>query len=223
MASKNRAKSSRQAAARSPRRQPQAPIGLLHAATYIVGEFFGTTSNCADAAALLVEIGHNLGFKLAARPVSVQGFDATTGHRFVMGPKATSALSPKDRQAIESHLPDGKDNGHIVLTLEKPSMLFDPNIRQLGQYGIDAPSIIMNIESTNPASGQWDAKHEGLSLIYLVDEENEALLPRFNSARLESKQLGRSIARDLQAGRTADQVCHRLQVEYDYRSLSSSR
>ncbi len=172
---------------------------------------------------MLIEIGANLGFELSARPVSVRGFDMATGQEFVMGPKATSTLSPDNRQAILNRLPEGKDNGHLVLTLEKPGLLLDPNMRQLGQYGIDAPSILMNIQSAQPESGRWDAHHDGLSLIYLLDEKNTALLPRFNAARLESKTLAGSIGESLRAGRTVEEICNELQRRYNYRSMSSSR
>jgi len=43
------------------------------------------------------------------------------------------------------------------LTSEDPQMLYDPNLRQTGAYGIQAPSVIMNIDSTQPSSGEWNA------------------------------------------------------------------
>jgi hypothetical protein len=223
MGKKNRSEASRRAAARSPQRQPPPAVEQLGEATQIVGQFFGTTANCADAAGLLIEIGSRLGFKLRARPVSVQGMDAATGRRFVMGPKATKGLTPEERRELINLWPDGKNNGHMVLTSENPGLLLDPNMGQVAQYGIDAPIIVLRIQSTEPESGQWDARHAGLSLIYIVDDENLALMPRFEAARLESRALAASIAKDLRRKIPASRILEDLQRTYDYGSLSPSR
>lgn len=216
MGRKSAAKAQRRASDGDGQRSTQ--LDLLQIATQIVGEFFGNSANCADAAALLMETALRLDYQLQLQPVSVRGWHKSTGQQFVMGPRATSTLTEEERRSLTDLRGEGKDNGHLVLTLDEPALVLDPNIRQLGRYGIAVPSIMLRVETTRPSTGRWDVQFGDLLLRYFVDD-NKALLPRYEAARAESSEAAALVARRLRAGASMASICAELQRVYNYKSL----
>lgn len=186
----------------------------LSAAVIVVGELFGIQPDCASAAGLLAEIGAHLGHDLRPRPVSVLVHDQATSSVFAMGPKATDKLPAAQRLSMENHRPNGKDTGHLVLTSDEPSLVLDPNMRQLGTYGVDAPSIVIRVKSTEPESGEWQFSSNGLSLLYFLDEENHALLPLFEQTRRDPivVVIARKIGEDIRSGIDLDTIISRVRT-----------
>ncbi|MDY7529224.1 MULTISPECIES: hypothetical protein [unclassified Cryobacterium] len=188
------------AAKRCPALERQSPEDELSAAVVVVGELFGIEADCASAAGLLVEIGAQLGHVLRPRPVSVIIREKTTNTLLTMGPRASEKFSAEQLSRMENHRPGGRDTGHIVVTSDDHRLMLDPNMRQLGSHGINAPSIVIRVRSTEPESGEWEFSSETLDLIYIVDDGNEALLPPYENARRESVDYARKIADDIRAG-----------------------
>lgn len=206
---KDMGKGNRKNAARAAQRSSHAAAPVrpaaeqeLSAAVIVVGELFGIEPDCASAAALLTEVGAHLGYDLRPRPVSVLVHDQPTSSILAMGPKATAKLPPAQQKSMENHRPNGKDTGHLVLTSDGPSLVLDPNMRQLGTYGVDAPSIIIRVKSTQPESGEWQFSRNGLSLLYFLDEENHALLPMFEQTRRDPNvvAIARKIGEGIRSG-----------------------
>lgn len=79
-------------------------------------------------------------------------------------------------------------------------------MRQLGTYGMDAPSIIIRVRSTQPENGEWTSSANGLSLLYVLDEENSALLPLVEPTRRDPSvvAIARRIGEDIPSGRDLD-------------------
>ena len=181
-------------------------VGLLGIATEAVGDAFGQEADCAAAAGLLARVGELLGVTLTPRPVSLLAKDSGTGDVAFMGPRATAMIPEEARAKAEDLRPDGKDNGHLVLTLADPPLMFDPNLRQLGAWGMDAPSLAMRIGSVNPESREWGTRVGTLSLLYLLDEENDVLLERFEDVKSKSMQNAEALVSMLRMGYDADDI-----------------
>lgn len=176
------------------------PEEELSAATIVVGELFGTEADCAAAAGLLVAIGDELGHALRPRPVSAIIREKKSNTLLTMGPKATEKFSPEQIAGTENLWPGGRNTGHIVVLSDEHKLLLDPNMRQLGNVGVDAPSIMIRVRSTEPESGEWPFQYEDLQILYFVDDENRALLPRYENAHRESRVYAQAIAEGIRAG-----------------------
>lgn len=183
-------------------------VDMLMLATELVGDAFGTRADCAAAAGLLMLTAQHLGFDLTARPVSLYARQPSSGTEAVMGPRATALVPESERDWLEDLRPEGVtgDPGHMVLTSEKPPMLLDPNLRQLGAHGIPAPSLAIRIKSTNPTDGGWTVDLPDLKLVYLVDDDNDALRPRYERAQREHSSDAERLARMIRSGMNAAQI-----------------
>jgi hypothetical protein len=182
------------------------PIKRLHDAVMAIGDAYGTDADCASAAALLREAARLMGYELRARPVSVVIRDKKTGDIAVMGPKARARFSPEDLARSEDRRPDGEDNGHLILTSEDPQMLYDPNLRQTGAYGIHAPSVIMNIDSTQPPSGEWNANLPEQYVLYILDEGNRVLIDAMKRAAPNLAEAAQALVGNLRDGMSVDEL-----------------
>jgi hypothetical protein len=148
----------------------------------------------------MVEIGAQLGHILSPRHVSVIIREKATNALLTMGPRATERFSAEQLARMENHRPDGRDTGHIVVTSNAYSLMLDPNMRQLGSYGIDAPSVVARVSTTEPESGEWTFSSNTLHLAYIVDDENQGLLPRYADARRGGANYARMIAAGIRSG-----------------------
>lgn len=184
----------------------RAPLHMLAEAVLAIGDLFGTNADCATAAAMLKLTAGHLGYELSPRPVSLVAMQPSTGNVAFMGPKATSLVPESDRDRVENHLPEGKDNGHMVLTSEDPALLLDPNLRQLGAFGMQAPSLVIRIQSTEPSSGEWFAELDDLELQYILDEANPALSQWYNDGLVQHADRSRQLATLLRSGAKAHQL-----------------
>jgi hypothetical protein len=130
-----------------------------------------------------------------------------------MGPKITALLSDNQLAEIENHLPGGKNNGHVVLTCEEPCLLIDPNFRQLGAYGFDAPSLIVRIQSTDPAGGEWIATPGEWKVHYVLDEDNRVLIDGFDEVVSQLADDAKYLANMIKAGATAETMRQLLEPQ----------
>jgi hypothetical protein len=128
-----------------------------------------------------------------------------------MGPAARRNLSPEELSELEDHLPNGRDTGHLVLTSNDPKMLFDPNLRQLHAYGIVAPSVAMRISDTEDST-KWSMALKGLQIQYILDEENQALIPRFEKAKVGHRNDALRISAALRRGETATSLAPQMRT-----------
>lgn len=181
-------------------------ITLLGIATEAVGDAFGQQADCAAAAGLLARVGEMLGVTLNPRAVSLLATDSSTGDVAFMGPKATARVPAQAHARAEDFRPEGKDNGHLVLTLAEPPLMFDPNLRQLGAWGMDAPSLAVRIGSEYPESAEWGVRVGPLSILYILDEQNEALMERFEDVRSKAKGNAEALVRMLRMGYDAADI-----------------
>lgn len=195
------------AAAALKRKLPErVDSAVLDEAITAVGDLFGTEPLCADAAALMQEVGHYLGYAFTARPVSLVAHQPSTGNIAALGPKATELFNDDVLANAESHLPDGRNTGHMVVTCEDPFLLIDANLRQLMRFGMDAPSLRVNIRSSRPSNGRWSFDLPDLQLLYILDENNQALLVGFQDTVASSSRLAAFMAENLRNGASADDV-----------------
>lgn len=180
--------------------QPRVPLGALRHAVGVVAYAFGTENQCANAAALLCEVGLHLGYTLTARPVSLIAADST-GRFAVMGPKALER-HPKTSA--------GSSLGHVVVTCENPSLLMDANLSQLEQHGMSGPIVMARIESTDPDDGEWGFQEDDLSFWYILDEGARPLIEGFDEAMAYYTAEALPIAKWIIDGATAGDILRRL-------------
>lgn len=183
-----------------------APIEMLQEAVIAIGDVFGSMPACVEAAALLHLTAAGLGYELKPRPVSVLAHAKDSGNIAFMGPKASAMISAEALSRVEDLRPAGKDYGHLVLTCENPSLLLDANIRQLSVMEIDAPSIMLRIRSTNPKTGEWSAEFGDLQLLYMLDEDNQALMKNWAAIVDTHRQNATQLLEMLKLGMSADDI-----------------
>jgi hypothetical protein len=181
-------------------------LEMLGEATEVVGDFFGSQADCADAAAWLAATAKRFGVGLKPRPVSVIAKYWPTGATTVMGPAAIGLVPESERHRLKFATPGNENNGHLILTSSNPPLLLDPNLRQLATVGIPAPSVIMRIGSEDPANGGWHFEADGVDVDYLLDEENTILLERFDEAVIGYGPQADQLAAMLARGMTADDI-----------------
>lgn len=189
----------------------QAPLEVLGRAVEFVGDFFGTEPRCGNAAALMREIGRDLGYDLKPRPVSFIALKRSTGDRIITGPKAATKFDAEDLKQAETLGIIDPNNGHMVVTNEDPPLLIDANIRQLANGGMSVPSVIAMVESVYPESEDWKLDlTDDVAVWYLLDEDNRALLQGFDAVAASYQDLAPTYAKWLLAGATADQMIRQL-------------
>ncbi|WP_136588143.1 MULTISPECIES: hypothetical protein [Actinomycetes] len=192
-----------------------APIEMLQEAVIAIGDVFGSVPACVEAAALLHLAAAELGYELGPRPVSVLAHAKDSGNIAFMGPKASAMIPPEAHSRVEDLRPSGIDNGHLVLTCESPSLLLDANIRQLSVMEIDAPSIMLRIRSTTPASGEWSAAFGDLEILYILDEDNRALMTNWGEIVDMHRGNATQLVEMLNLGMSADDIS-RVVVRRDW-------
>lgn len=172
---------------------------LLRAAL-TVSYIFGDEPDCAGAAALLAGIGSEFGLPLRARAVSVIAINTATGDIFFMGRKARQRFTADQLASFTDFRRGGKDTGHMVVTSDDALLLLDPNLTQARSYGIDAPAIALRVNSTDPTSGEWNVILGDFQALYILDEENDLLAPRFEAMTVEMNGLAKHIGGRLRDG-----------------------
>ena len=190
----------------APGKTRKAPLETLHQAFERVGQRFGTTTKCVEAAAMLFGIAKHLGYDLQLRPVSVGVTDRVSGKSVCMGPKILASLTQKQREALQGEqLSDGSNLGHVVLTLdtpalETPALLMDPNLRQVNRLGIDVPNVFAPIETASPEQGRWILNFERYEVTYMLDPGAMPLLKNFEEYSASEEEDYRNIANELWRG-----------------------
>jgi hypothetical protein len=180
--------------------ESRVPIDLLRRAVEEIGQLYGTIQDCAGAAALLQETGRLLGYELTARPVSLLATHAASRTQIVMGRRATERVVEAGPIEIEDHLHGGRDTGHMVVTCDDPPMLMDANLfGQLAPHGIKVRPLCLDVLSAHPKDGMWITEHDGLDMVYISDDTDQSLVPRFEVNLRECKPHARSLAGALRA------------------------
>lgn len=200
-------KGARLRAARRVQDDARTPLEMLRQCVIAVGDAFGTWSMCVEAACVLQQVGELLGFDLEVRPVAVLMRDKANGYTAAMGTKAEAFLS-KDflGEVIDERPSDVGPTGHVVLTCADPLLLLDPNLRQVGRGGLDAPSIWMSIRSDHPGDGGWRYEDGNLLVVYLVDDEDRSLLENYDEVRQSWAGVAVALVQLVRAGATADKL-----------------
>jgi len=189
--------------ARRSSKEP-APISQLHEVVVIIGDAFGADPACVEAAVLLESAGRLLGYDLTVRPVSFLAEDERTNRLAIFGEKAAKLLPPEALAQAHDTRPLGQEEtGHVIVTCEDPAWLFDPNLRQLGAFGIKAPSAAMPINSVSDDGG-WTFRHDGLTVRYLLDESSRGLLKNHREVSRMFEQDAIDVVRHVRAGGTAN-------------------
>jgi hypothetical protein len=177
----------------------RAPLVMLERAVVVIGDIFGTTPDCANAAAFLKLTADGLGYELKPRAVSLVVTDSSTDSMAFMGPKSNAFLAPKDAHKLEDMRPTAEDTGHMVLTSEDPLMVFDPNLAQLMRFNMYAEPLAFRVESTEPAEGEWVVSRGSLELRYLLDD-NTALVPTYEGGLVDFAEKAAQLAVLLRRG-----------------------
>lgn len=176
------------------------PLERLQNAVIAIGDAFGTDADCASAAALLRESARLMGYDLRPHAVSAIVQDKSTGNTAIMGRRALDQLSPEAEARLEEQKTADFENGHLVLTSDDPSILYDANLRQAASVGIEAPSIMLNLKSTTPESGQWVAIFGDLTVLYILDEDNRTLVDAMERAPPSLHESARTLVENLRDG-----------------------
>lgn len=182
------------------------PLERLQGAVVAIGDAFGTDADCASAAALLRESARLMGYDLQPRPVSAFVHDKGTGNIAVMGRRALDRLSPEAAARLEEQKTADFDSGHLVLTSDDPSVLYDANLRQVASVGIEAPSIMLNIKSTSPESGEWVANFGDLTVLYILDEDNRILIDAMERIAPSLQENARALVENLRDGVSVEKL-----------------
>lgn len=184
------------------------PIDHLFEAVIAIGDAFDTDADCASAAALLREAGRLMGYTLTPRAVSAIVRDYTTDGTAVMGEKALRKFPAEAWDKLDRT--GDFENGHLVLTSEDPRALFDPNLRQVGAYGMNVPSVVMNVRSTHPDSGEWvfcdKSFGRDLEVLYILDEQNHILVDAMEEVAPRLADDARTLVDNLRDGVTVEQL-----------------
>lgn len=186
---------------------PKAPLETLHRAFELVGQRFGTRTKCVEAAAMLYGIAKHLGYDLRLRPVSVGINDNISGKSVCMGPRILAGLTPEQREEAHADCLTGSNSlGHVVLTLDAPAFLMDPNLRQVNTLGINVPNLFVPIENANLdlKDGQWIVNGEGFEVTYLLDAGATPLLANFDQYSAIEEADYQMMAMALRRGQTVE-------------------
>jgi hypothetical protein len=79
----------------------------------------------------------------------------------------------------------------------------DPSLRQLRNGGLNAPSVLAEIDSTHPDSGAWHVQIGDLEVRYLLDDDNRVLLEGFDEAVDFYRDTAHKLGKGLRDGATA--------------------
>lgn len=190
---------------RASRAKEKAPINVLHDAFLVVEDHYGTETRCVEAAAMLCGVGKHLGYELRPRPVSVAIKDHTTGNSMMLGEAFLPNLTAEEVEAAYAGNKLGSENlGHMIVTLDQPPLLMDPNLRQVASRGLMVPNTFTRVEATHVDGDYdnlgWEIGHEDYEVKYVVDSNASALLEDFEEFMALHDADYKEIARRLKSG-----------------------
>ncbi|WP_139146671.1 hypothetical protein [Arthrobacter sp. SW1] len=152
---------------------------------------------------MLQGIAKHLGYDLKLRPVSVGVNDTVSGGSICMGRKIWASLTPEQHETLQGNALSDDDNlGHVVLTLDEPALLMDPNLRQVNPRGINVPNLFVPIEDADPdpEDGQWVVNGKGFEVHYILDAGANPLLENIDEYRAIEEGDYQRIAKALRHG-----------------------
>lgn len=120
---------------------------LERATKLIAGTYEGP--HCIEAAALMLEVGDQLGYRLEARPVSLFAHNYTSTGNVATGTFGRafgeSFLARRGDVALggefEGGTPFQRHAGHMIVVSEEHSLLLDPTFAQFEQLGEQAVAL----------------------------------------------------------------------------------
>jgi len=184
----------------------------LSEAIRAVGDAYGTKPDCAGVAALLKLTAGHLGYDLTPRPVALRATHIPSEQVFFMGPRATALIPESAKGRVEDLRPASTDTGHMVLTMNAPEkLMIDANLRQLGSYGVEAPSLVVRVQSTTPESGEWKVALEAFDMVleYFLDD-NAALMGWYEEALVKHTGNALLLAEMVGSGMSSAEIGRRL-------------
>lgn len=157
---------------------------------------------------MLQGVVKHLGYDLEVRPVSLGVSDLVSNTSVVMGPKMLAGLTGEERKAMNiGNAADEVSLGHVVLTLNDPPYLMDPNLTQVTPMGINVPGIFVPLEIADvvvPEDGQWRITTKDFDILYIPDEGARPLLKDFDNYKAFEEGDYRRIAVILRQGGTVE-------------------
>lgn len=99
---------------------------------------------------------------------------------------------------------DSENLGHMIVTLDQPPLLMDPNLRQVASRGLMVPNTFTLVEATHVDGDYdnlgWEIGHEDYEVKYVVDSNASALLEDFEEFMALHDADYKEIARRLKSG-----------------------
>ena len=191
---------------KAERRQSDALFDLALSAR-LVGDLFGSESQCLQAAALMIVTARELGYEVEPRLVSAAGVARHDGQvtGFVSGSVAAAAAAEIGLPApeVEENAHFAQDwAGHVVVILRDPPLLLDPNFRQFSRAGFPEVSIAMKVNDVVPTAGFWQATLDRDCVVrYFPDDRNAAThLATIHSLAGRYLALSQALARMVRSG-----------------------
>lgn len=175
------------------------PIELLFKAFAAVSDLYGTETKCVEAAVLLHGIAKHLGYELKPRGVSVGVNDFASDRSVVLGTKIMEGMNPEVQAKAVDVLDGGENLGHLILTMDDPCYLFDPNISQVNKLGLNVPGICQPIKVTEGIYG-WELESKSFSINYALDDDSK-LLTNFYALAARDDAEHREYAEILRSGK----------------------
>jgi len=146
--------------------------------TGVIGKLWGDRSECVEASALFAATAERLRTPVTIRAVSVLAIDTEARRVAAIGVAAgeeaeslgvTVVGAPEDVSA--SSFPRA---GHLILTNDALSMVFDPTFRQFSKDGLPEIIVAGKVRSTRPSTGRLNVTlGDGqVTVAYFFDDEN---------------------------------------------------
>lgn len=147
----------------------------LTLAARLIGDLFGSNSQCLRAAGFMMATARDLGHKVEPRLVSALGASSQGG--FVTGTVAAQAAANMGMPAptVEPGSNFAVDwAGHAVVVLRNPPTLIDANFRQFQRAGFPEVSLVMKAKDIVPTEGLWKARFSAEAVVYYLPDDRGA-------------------------------------------------
>ncbi|WP_315070670.1 hypothetical protein [uncultured Microbacterium sp.] len=183
---------------------------LLSDLTGMIAKLWGTRAECVEAAALFVATADRLGIPVQARAVSILAID-TQEHRVSMTGIAAGADAERRLGATVFGAPEDVSDssferaGHMILTSNALSMIFDPTFQQFSKDGLPAISLSGPVSEVRPESGELVIEFGGerFEVTYFFDDDNVGWQQGFEWAKTQWGDVADRLTSELMAGTTA--------------------
>lgn len=178
--------------------------------TDMIGNLWGQRSECVEASALFVATARRLRIPVDARAVSILAIDTKT-HRVAMTGIAAGAEAEERLGASVLGAPadisesNFKRAGHMVVTSDQLSMIFDPTFRQFAREGLPDAIVAGPIVETRPPEGKviLDLHSGRVEITYFFDDANTGWQEAFDAVLPEWASVADHLASHIRSGGSA--------------------